>query len=150
MMKLAQRKIETFIVKVNVTKEDIEIGKCRDTQHCMEIQAVDRALTELLGSKVEHLRLDGAQIKFNFNGFRYYATTPKTPKVNLIRFDLKKHVGPHHYKVEFIKGTKIRKESAERQHQINLARKARVAAGIPDKKPAKFTLHQRVVGLGAV
>lgn len=151
MMKLREQKIETFKVAVSVCNKDIEEGACRDPHRCMEKLAIYRALTELLGEgKVERLRIDGAQIKFNYNGFRWHATTPKTAKVSLITFDAKKPVAPHRYTMVAIKGTRIKKHSAERQHQINLARKARVEAGTPDRQRTGHSLHQRVVGLGAV
>jgi hypothetical protein len=150
-VKTNERKIETFTFHVEVCREDIEVGKCRDPHRCMERVAIARALTETLGeNKFDRLRLDGAQIKFNYNGYRWYSTTPKKAKTSLIAFDAKKPVSPHKYSVTAIKGTRIKKVSAERQNQVNLARKARIAAGTPDKKPTGHTLHQRVIGLGAV
>lgn len=151
MVKIKEHKIETFTFNVGVCREDIEVGQCRDPHRCMEKVAIARALTEMLGEgKVDRLRIDGAQIKFNYNGYRWHATTPKKAKINLIKFDAKKPVVPHKYAVTAIKGTRIQKVSAERQHQVNLARQARKAAGTPDKQPTGYTLHQRVVGLGAV
>lgn len=150
-VKMKQQKIETFTFAVKVVREDIEVGKCLDPHRCMEKVAIARALTEEFGEgKVERLRIDGAQIKFNLNGYRWHATTPKKAKISLIAFDAKRPVAPHQYAVTAIKGTRIQKASAERQHQINLARKARIAAGTPDKKRVGHSLRQRVVGLGAV
>lgn len=151
MVKIKEQKIVTFSFGVKVCSKDIEEGECRDPHRCMEKLAIFRALTEMLGEgKVERLRLDGAQIKFNYNGYRWHATTPKKAKVSLITFDAKKPVAPHQYTVTAIKGTRIQKQSAERQHQVNLARKARIAAGTPDKQRTGQSLHQRVIGLGAV
>jgi hypothetical protein len=148
---MKEQKIETFTFNVKVCREDIEVGKCRDPHRCMEKVAIARALTEEFGeNKVERLRIDGAQIKFNLNGYRWHATTPKKAKRCLIAFDAKRPVAPHQYAVTAIKGTKIQKISAERQDQINRARRARIAAGTPDKKRTGQSLHQRVIGLGAV
>jgi hypothetical protein len=151
MVKIKEHKIETFKIPVSVHTKDIEEGACRDPHRCMEKLAIFRALTEMLGEgKVDRLRIDGAQIKFNYNGYRWHATTPKKAKISLIAFDAKKSVAPHRYTVTAIKGTKIQKVSAERQHQVNLARQARKDAGTPDKQRTGHSLHQRVVGLGAV
>ncbi len=151
MVKIREQKIETFTFSVQVLREDIEAGKCRDPHRCMERVAIARALKNMLGTnEVDRLRIDGAQIKFNYDGHRWHATTPKKAKVNLIKFDAKKSVAPHQYDVTAIKGTKINRVTAERQHQINLARKARIAAGTPDKNPTTHSLHQRVIGLGSV
>lgn len=151
MVKIKEQKIETFTIPVSVHVKDIEEGACRDPHRCMEKLAIYRALTEMLGEgKVDRLRIDGAQIKFNYNGFRWHATTPKKAKLSLIAFDQKKPVGPHRYVVTAIKGTKIQKVTAERQQQVNLARRARQDAGTPDKPRYGQSLHQRVIGLGAV
>jgi hypothetical protein len=151
MVKIKEHKIETFSFDVKVCSKDIEVGQCRDPHRCMEKVAIARALTEMLGEgKVDRLRIDGAQIKFNYDGYRWHATTPKKAKINLIKFDAKKPVAPHQYAVTAIKGTRIMKISAERQHQVNLARKARIAAGTPDKQRMGQSLHQRVIGLGSV
>lgn len=151
MVKTRKREIEDIKIPVSVCNKDIQEGACRDPHRCMEKLAIFRALTAMLGEgQFDRLRLDGAQIKFNYHGYRWAATTPKTAKISLIKFDAKKPVEPHRYTVIAIKGTRIQKLSAERQHQINLARKARIAAGTPDKKPSASSLHQRVVGLGAV
>lgn len=158
MVKIKEHKIETFKIPVSVCRKDIDDGKCRNPSSCMEKLAIFRGATELLGEgKIDRLRLDGAQIKFNYNGYRWYSTTPKTAKLNLIKFDAwaRKRIGPcpvapHKFTVVAIKGTKILKISAERQHQVNLARKARKDAGTPDKKGTGQTLSQRVIGLGAV
>lgn len=151
MVKIKEHKIETFKIPVSVCSKDIADGACRDPHRCMAKLAIMRSLTDMVGEgKVDRLRIDGAQIKFNFNGYRWYATTPKRAKIALITFDAKKPVSPHQYTVTAIKGTKIKKVAAERQHQVNLARQARKAAGTPDKQRTGMSLHQRVVGLGAV
>ena len=151
MVKIRKQEIVTFSFIVGVTGRDIDEGKCRDPHRCMERVAIQRALESLLGEgKVERLRLDGAQIKFNYDGYRWAATTPKTAKKKLIEFDHNRPVGPHHYKVIVIRGTKIQKANPQRQEQINRARRARVAAGTPDKKHTAASLHARVIGLGAV
>lgn len=151
MVKIREHKIETFKIPVSVARIDIEKGECRNPHSCMEKLAIFRALNEMVGEgKVDRLRIDGAQIKFNYNGYRWRATTPKTAKINLIKFDAKKPVEPHRYTVTAIKGTRILKISAERQHQVNLARTARKEAGTPDKQRTGQSLHQRVIGLGSV
>jgi hypothetical protein len=145
------RTIEILEYRVEVTREHINEGKCLDPHRCMEKLANLSALTKLLGEgKVERLRLDGSQIKFNYAGYRWAATTPKRAKNSLIAFDAKRPVGPHAYTVIAVRGTRITKVAPERQAQINKALRDRIAAGTPDKRPTKQTLRQRIVGLGAV
>ena len=151
MINIRKQEFVTMSFRVGVTGQDIEAGKCRDPHRCMERVAIQRALDLLVGEgMVERLRMDGAQIKCNYDGYRWAGTTPKTAKKKLIDFDRKKHVDPHHYTVILFRGTKILKHSAERQEQINRARRARVAAGTPDKPYKAPSLHARIVGLGAV
>jgi hypothetical protein len=151
MVKVQKTEMETFSFRVRVLRCDIDGGKCRDPHRCMERLAIMRELDNLLGeNKATRVRLDAAQIKFNYDGYRWYATTPKKAKVSLIQFDRNQPVQPHEYTVTAIKGTKIQKVTAERQKQVNLARKARREAGTPDKPRTAKSLHERVVGLGAV
>lgn len=151
MAKIVETKIVTLGLRVSVTNKDIEFGECRDPHRCMERLAILRSAEKELGEgQLDRVRIDGAQVKFNYGGYRWAGTTPKKAKVNLIRFDAKKTVTPHSYDLRMVRGTKIQKVSAERQHQINEARRARTAAGVPDKKRTSASLHQRVVGLGAV
>lgn len=169
---IKERKVVTMTYRVHTTDGDIENSAlndgCRNPHLCMERLANLRALIRLLGEgKVERVRLDGAQIKYIFGGYRWAATTPKVAKVSLIRFDhilnqgrkkvtpeliaeLKKKIKPHSYTVVAYRGTKIQKVTAERQHQINEARRARHLAGLPGPEEKPLTLRDRVIGLGAV
>lgn len=151
MTKIKIRKFVSFNFRVDVRQAHIEEGKCRLPHLCMEKVAIAEALDKEFGAnRAERVRIDGAQIKFNLNGYRWQCTTPKAAKTALIRFDHKQYVKPHSYAVLAIRGTKIESQSAQRRLQINEARKARIEAGTPDKPRAAQSLHQRVVGLGAV
>lgn len=151
MPKIVERKFVSFKFGVEVRVDHINEGKCGLPSLCMEKLAIAEALDREFGAgEATRVRIDGAQIKFNLRGYRWHCTTPKKAKLALVAFDAKRPVRPHEYDVLAIRGTKIQPASAERQTQINEARKARIAAGTPDKKRFLKSLHQRVVGLGAV
>lgn len=140
--------IETIEFGVHVRQKHIEEGKCRLASKCMEKLANAEALIALFPNETGnfHVRVDAGHIRFNADGYRWIASTPKIAKYNLIEFDRKRPVSPHSYKVTAQKMSKIVPISRERQAQINEARRRRSAAGIPDKKYTKQTLRQRVVG----
>jgi hypothetical protein len=164
MTKLKMKTIEQFKLHVNVTSKDIHEGECRSPTRCMEKVAIERALRDIDSKGGDHrVRVDGGQIKFNLGGFKYSAITPKPAKSALIQFDREERaknkaqkagmafvskVKPHGYNLECTKGSKIILLTPDRQKQINEARRRRIAAGHPDK--TRYTLHQRVIGMGNV
>lgn len=139
---------------------------CQDPSKCMEKLALHAQLEKEFGrGKVKKVRIDGAQIKFTAetaDGWhRWAGLTPKSAKNNLIKFDawtkrLKKNpdevcpIQPHAYTATLEKGVKVQPNSPERQAKINKARKARLDAGLPDKKYHKTTTHDRVMGMASI
>jgi hypothetical protein len=164
MIHRATKTIETLNFLVNVIQRDIEDGKCMLISLCMHKVAIERALRKLDPEGGDHkVRVDRGCIKFNFQGHRYLAHLPRNAKLSLIQFDKERKararaeregvkfvsaVKSHSYRVEAVKGTKVLPFTRERQEQINAARRARVAAGLPDK--TKYDLRHRVEGLGTV
>jgi hypothetical protein len=143
--------ITTMRVKVQVTPEDIKNSECRLPSRCMEKVAITRALKHqfklsdrALGKL--HLRVDAGHIKYNLNGRRCMAPTPKITKTALIDFDRKRTVKPHVFTFEAVQGDKVVPMTVERMQQINEARKARIKAGKPDKIYESDRIRQRIVG----
>jgi hypothetical protein len=156
--------IETLGFRVHTQQRDIENGKCSLISLCMEKVAIERALRALDPKGGDHrVRIDGGDLKFNFQGYRYHGHVPRIAKLNIIQFDKERRareraerkgekfiskVGPHSYRVEATKGSKIQPFTRERQEQVNEARRRRAAEGRPDKQ--KYDLRYRVEGLGTV
>jgi hypothetical protein len=156
--------VETMSFAVETSATDIQNGRCGLVAACMEKVAIERKLRKLDPRGGDHkVRIDGGQIRFNLGGYKWVAPTPKTAKVSLILFDrerkararaerqgqaFRSKVQSHNYRIEAIRGNKIRPLTRERQEQINEARRRRAAAGKPDKK--KYDLRYRVEGLGTV
>ncbi|HEX8835448.1 MAG TPA: hypothetical protein VF748_00800 [Candidatus Acidoferrum sp.] len=155
---MTKRTVVSVKFRVNVTRAHIEEGECGLAAKCMHKLAVAEALAnDKTFENADHIRVDGGQIKFTANGYRWFASTPKRAKRSLIAFDTWQQrkeipcpVSPHSYTLVAFQGTKIQPNSAERQAQINDARRARIADGRPDKKRTMPSLHERVVGLGPV
>jgi hypothetical protein len=140
-------------VRVKTTHQDIVDAECRKPLRCMERNAVTRALIELFGLQNKpdlvrklHVRVDAGHIKWNWDGWRWDASTPPRTKDWIIRFDAQQPVSPHSYTLKGIKTTRIVSFTRERQDQINAARQKRVREGRPDKVSRQKTLHDRVVG----
>ena len=163
-MEIRQKTVETANFKVSVIKRDIEDGKCGLSAKCMHKVAIERALRSLDPKGGDHrTKVDGGKIKFNLNGYRWEAMSPKVVKMTLIKFDRERKarakaeraglkfeskVEPVTYRVEAIRKNKVEPFTRERQEQINEARRRRVAAGKPDKK--KYDLRYRIEGMGTV
>lgn len=121
--------------------------------------AVERKLRQLepeVGN--HHTRVDAGHIRFNYQGHRYWADTPKLAKANLIRFDeeakakrkaeregkpFHSQVEPFSFNVVGMRQGKVKPTSRARQDQVNAARRLRRAAG---EKRKQYTLRQRIVG----
>jgi hypothetical protein len=156
--------IETLALKVNVILRDINEGECGLPGKCMEKIAIERALRNIDPKGGDHkVRIDAGIIKFNLAGHRWTATTPKRPKRALLQFDKEEKarkraeklgekfvskVQPHTWTLEATKGSKILAFTAERQKQVNEARRRRAEEGRPDR--TSYDLHKRVVGLASV
>ena len=70
--------------RVNTLEEDIlhaaNNDGCRNPTACMENVAGKRCVEAKLGAPVQHYRVDTGQIKFNYDGWRWAAPTPKKAK----------------------------------------------------------------------
>src|SRR5262245_52219 len=155
--------IETISVTVQTTITDIKNGRCGLVARCMEKVAIERALRKIDPRGGDHkVRIDGGDVRFNFGGYKWHGHVPKSAKRALIAFDRERRareraekrgeifqskVTAHKYRLEAVRGDKIKPMTRERQEQINEARRRRVAEGRPDKKT--YDLRYRVEGLGS-
>ena len=147
-MKYHKRSVKVFSFLVRTRQQHIEEGKCRLVHKCMEKLAIEEALQQIFPHEHDshRVRVDGGHISFNAAGYRHRADTPRIATASLIKFDQRKPVAPHQYTVTAYRTTRIQQHSSERQTEINKARRERVAAGSPDKRYERQTLHKRVVG----
>jgi hypothetical protein len=143
-------------IPTSVVQRDIDDGECGRTDRCMEKLAITRALIAhlKLDNKPDDIRrlrvkVDGANIKFNYGGYRWKAPTPLAAKNAMIKFDREERarIKPHRYVVHAVRGSKIVPFTRERQDQINEARQRRIAEGRADKDYGKRTVHMRVVAM---
>lgn len=127
-------------------------GFC-DPKRCWHKLAI-ACIAEKWGSDTNpHIRVDAGTVKMNYEGYRYVALQPRHVKRSMLLFDKKRydlvHIRP--YRLLFRRTTKIIPVPAERQEQINEARRNRIVEGRPDKKrPAYPTMHKRVEGFSAI
>lgn len=152
MVKTRKTMAEKMDIAIDVFQRDINDGVPCTASLCMEKVAIARALDKIdpgAAARGQHhkVRVDAGHIKFNYQGYRWKAETPKAARRALIMFDNKKtrpEVKPHSYKLTAIKGTKIKKGqplSAERKKQILQAQRDRQKAG-----RNRYMLRQRLVG----
>lgn len=147
MVKRSRKTIETLEFDVETRQEHIEEGKCRLAHRCMEKLAIACVLMELFpGEESHHVRIDAGHIKFNADGWRWIANTPRIASKALIDFDHKRPVKPHSFTVTATRTTKIKPNPRQRQDQINTARRKRIAAGVPDKTYEAQSLRKRIIG----
>jgi len=145
-VRTSKQTIEYIKIRVSVTQPDIDGGVQCDPAKCMAKVAIARALHEHDPKGGGHkVRIDAGTVRCALNGHRWEAKTPRTARVNLIKYDAEGAVAvrPHRFTIKLVRGRKIEKLSEERKQQINDARAARIAAGRPDKH---YTLRQRIVG----
>lgn len=151
-VKTRTKNVITMKIEVNTLQRDIDEGVCGLAVKCMEKLALTRGLIEQLGIKPDkvrhiHAKVDAGHMRFNYDGYRWSADTPRTPRNALIKFDEDKRlVRPHRYSAVFVRGAKIAKMTEERKEQINEARERRALEGRPDKVYKDPTIHKRVVG----
>jgi hypothetical protein len=149
MVKRRKKTVETLKLDVRVIKDDISNGECRRATRCMEKVAIARSLSKAFPDESPqkfHVRVDAGHIRFNVDGYRWQADTPKIAKAALIKFDHKLSVLPHNYTIVATRGGKITPMTAERQKQINMARAERIKQGRPDASYKDLTLRQRIIG----
>src|SRR5262245_44929280 len=134
MPKLRKKTIETFSLTVHVNSRDIEGGKCRLITKCMHKVAIERELRNIDPKGGDHhVRCDAGLVKLNYQGYRWAGMLPKTPKLNLLKFDKESKerqkaekaglkfvsgVKPHAYKLEVVRGSKILAFTRERMEAI--------------------------------
>jgi len=159
-----QTKYMEIKYQVQVTVDDIINGRCGLTSHCMEKVSNARALMNQYGAKSDaelRIKVDAGHIRFNLNGHRWEANTPKVAKKALIDYDkaLRKRgaqvdpekinefpVKAHSYVVKARAIRKIQKVSRSTQERVNENRRRRIREG-REKTPVKrYTLRQRVIG----
>jgi hypothetical protein len=147
MVKRSRRTVEQMEFNVETTQKHITDGECRLAHRCMEKLAIAEALMKLFPKEASHhVRIDAGHIRFNANGYRWIANTPKIARRALIDFDRKRPVRPHNYRVAAQRTTKIVPNPRKRQDQINKARRERVAAGVRDKTYTAQSLRKRIIG----
>jgi hypothetical protein len=136
-------------IHVKVKQKDIDEGLPCSATLCMEKIAIARSLDIIDPEQKNHhkVRVDAGHIKFNMKGYRWLANTPLKAKTALIKFDdpeQRPKVRPHSYTLIATRMSKIVRMPPARQHQINEARRKRVAAGT--EKVKRYTLRERIVG----
>jgi len=152
--------VETMRVHVRVTQADIDGGKCGMISKCMIKIANEREIRRLDPQGGDHhTRVDAGAIRFNYKGNRYQSHLPRIAKRNLIQFDREKKararaarkgekfaskVRPFNFVIEAIKYRKVEAITAERQKQVNEARRVRKAQGRPDRQ---YNMKGRIEGL---
>jgi hypothetical protein len=161
MLKVVKKKIEMLAFPVDTTAEDKANGKRCDPHACMYKVSITRGLHALFPNENHRVRIDAGHITFIHDSHHYQAKTPRLVASNLKKLDAslrcrdckrlagfcpRHNTSAHTWKCEAVKGHKVkvyRPHTRERQDQINAARRARVAAGKPDRI---YRLRQRVVG----
>ena len=162
-MRTLTKTIEMLKLHVAVIYRDIQNAECRIPAKCMIRVATERKLRELDPKGGDHkVRVDASGIRFKLRGHKYFSPLPKKAARAMVQWDREdkarkkakrdgvafmSQVKPFQFIAEAIKGAAIKPLTAERQKQINEARRKRILAGKPDKQ--NYTLHKRVVGLAA-
>jgi hypothetical protein len=163
-LKIKAKTVETIKVTGKVIQRDLIEGKCGLISKCPARIALERTLRNLDPKGGDHrVKIDGGNVSFNLQGYRWRGLAPKELKRPLIQYDKERvareraerlerqfesKVKPFTFTVEAHKGAKILPFTRERQEQINEARRKRVAEGKPDNR--KYDLRYRVEGLGSV
>src|SRR5262252_7260123 len=131
-------------VRVSVTALDIKWAKGCDPNKCMIKVATARAINVPHG----YIRVDSTGVAVTRrNDFREKAFLPRVAVKAMLMFDdetTRDLVKPFSFWLEFHKTSRVHKASAERKEAINAARRARVAAGNPDRR---YTLTKRIKGI---
>jgi hypothetical protein len=147
MLRRKRKTVEQIEFDVETRQEHIEEGKCRLAHRCMQKLAIAEVLMKLFPDQTNHhVRITAGHIRFNADGWRWIANTPRVASRALIEFDHRRPVKPHRYTVTAQRTTRILLNPRERQDQINKARRKRIAAGIPDKTYAEQSLRKRIIG----
>jgi hypothetical protein len=154
------KEVVTMKLSISTGQSHIDDGECGLPYKCMERLACTQALISVLTNDLGrdptpeevrrlHVKVDGAFISFNYNGYRWKAPTPAVARNALIYFDQGRRwmIKPHRYKITAERKSKIVQFDDDRREQINRARQRRAAEGRPDNVTTKPSIHHRVVGL---
>jgi hypothetical protein len=154
MLRIVKRKPrEELILTITTSHDDLNAaikldGKCTPDR-CYHKIAISRTLFAIDpdGGGTHRVRIDGGHIKFNYQGSRWVADTPKAVKRSLMLFDKGKYDSVHvqTYKIYAHRTTKIVPIKPERQAQINQARRERIANG-SDEPHRVYNLRRRIEG----
>lgn len=161
MKKVRVKTVAALDFHVSVTLRDIEDGQCMVPGKCMHKIAIERALRKIDPNGGDHhVRVDSGAIKFNYDGWRMLAATPRIAKKNLIQFDKEVHirkrakakdepfvskVTPHQYDVSAQRTTKIVPQTVQDAARSRALRAVRKAEGRPYKRTQAY--HRlRVIG----
>ena len=125
-------------------------GFC-EPKKCWHFVAISALIEQMEPGANHHVRVDGANVKLNYRGWRYIANVPLHVKRTILYFDrhMYDRVHTRPYTLRFQRTTKIIAIPRARQDQINAARKSRVAAGNPDRTDYP-NLRKRVEGLSGI
>jgi hypothetical protein len=162
-MRTLTKTIELLKLHVAVIHRDIQNAECRIPAKCMIRVASERKLREIDPKGGDHkVRVDATGIRFKLRGHKYHGPLPKKAAKAMVQWDAEdkarkkakrdgvefhSQVKPFTFTLEAVKGAAIKPLTAERQKQINEARRKRILAGKPDKQ--NYTLHKRVIGIAA-
>jgi hypothetical protein len=162
-MRTLTKTIELLKLHVAIINRDIQNAECRIPAKCMIRVGTERKLREIDPKGGDHkVRVDASGIRFKLRGHKYHGPLPKKAAKAMLQWDREdktrkkakrdgiaftSQVSPFQFTLEAVKGPAIKPLTAERQKQINDARRKRILAGKPDKQ--NYTLHKRVVGLAA-
>jgi hypothetical protein len=150
-------------IDVDATTDDKLNGKKCDPHACMYRVSMARALYTMFPGENNHhrVKVDAGHLRFIHDDHNWLANTPRLVSSNLQKFDASLHckacksseggfcekhdIHPHKWKCKAVRGRKIRHvvHTRARQDQINVARKARAAAG---RRDGIYALRRRVVG----
>ena len=130
--------------------EAIEQGSHCDPRKCWHFLEINAIVHRWDADNKAHIRVDAGHIKLNYGGWRYVTDTPRHVKRSLMLFDKKRYDEIHvrSYTLRFRRTTKIIPLTQARRDQITAARRARIAAGRPDRRYT--SMRKRVEGFSAV
>jgi hypothetical protein len=128
-------------VRVSVTQDDIDKGKCGDQNKCMIKISVARAINVPHG----YVRVDATGISVTRRpDYREKAFIPRQALANMLRFDKDKDsVKPFYFWLVFHKTTPVAKASEQRKEAINRNRRE----NDPPSKRKKYHLNKRIAGI---
>lgn len=130
--------IQSKVVKVHVTRDDIEGSECRRPTKCMIKVAVKRALNLSHG----YIHVDATGVSISRNGtYREKAFLPYPALRSMVSFDKKMAVKPFSFTLKFYKTTPVKKYTEEQ------TAKQMASARRTGNYKKKYNMRSRVIGL---